>query len=326
MKLKTNKFSRRRRCTGAATIEFVLSLPPLMALAALILTFGWASLDRASVITDVRHKVWSMRERPTDITPDNLDKQFDRTRPFALGARSGQLTGTSETLAHIHSSWGTPTKTRSGTSILVETWDYTMLSLDEKWPHVSELQQVAAGLGELGELIEEGRKAGWPSGGSSAGGFSGGSFGGSPVALNLTGDAGGTSSSSSPSSSDSPPDIKFDLAAIADIEQFKDKLLGQISDSAVGQAKQQVEMMKQQIIAEIDKLKNKINDLDKKISKLPFDPPLVPLAPVPPLMSFDPSSGRLKTFSLPCQTVSGALDVCRQWLNEAREQVQKISL
>ncbi|HMO84997.1 MAG TPA: pilus assembly protein [Lacipirellulaceae bacterium] len=127
---------------GIATIEFVLSLPILFILFAMILTLGMRHLDQAHVQQIVRRAAWEKRSQ--------VERSRTDSKPFALPVAGNALTGLAQAEAKRDLRvfpWlkGNRLSQTEGW-VLAGSWDYAQVpEMNGGTPHLGALGRVVAG-------------------------------------------------------------------------------------------------------------------------------------------------------------------------------------
>ena len=149
--------SRRTNRTGMASLEFVMGLPFLMMVMAMIYAVAYAGVHKTKVVFQVRHQVWTMREDSHSHTLQNY-KRIKDTKPLRLlsGASENDMPG--EISGIGSSSWttyvwlGGNKNTKSKTVIITGTWDHKEITeFNSSGPHFSVLERIG-GIENLGLL------------------------------------------------------------------------------------------------------------------------------------------------------------------------------
>lgn len=155
-----HKTSTRR---GLATLEFVMSLPFLLFLAAMTASLGWAALKKADTTMTVRNAVWKMRSNPETTDAALSSSTYKEVKPLevASGWDQGRLYGEAENTFRVFWQRNNSRSAKSGTALLRGTWDYTDLDdFDSDGPHFSLLARLAGKdapiLNSLGVLVGAG--------------------------------------------------------------------------------------------------------------------------------------------------------------------------
>lgn len=165
MARNSNRLKRRcrpscsQKCSraGVATLEFVLGLPFLMLVMAIIFAVAYTGVNKTKVVFQVRHQVWTMREDNHSHTLQNY-KRIKDTKPMQLTAGTsekdmpGEISGTGATTWKTYSWLGGNKTATSNTVIITGTWDHKEITnFDSAGPHFSVLQRIGGmqGLGPL---------------------------------------------------------------------------------------------------------------------------------------------------------------------------------
>ena len=125
-------FDHRR---GTASLEFVLSLPMLMGLGAIIITLGMASVHKTSVTSGVRNSVW--KDRSTTKTSKVLSV-------FA-GPTDGVIQSDASSTIPVYPWLGGTQTAKSSAAVLGGVWDHseiTTFTNKPKGPHIGTFLQV----------------------------------------------------------------------------------------------------------------------------------------------------------------------------------------
>jgi hypothetical protein len=142
---------------GLATVEFVMGLPFLMLVMAIIYAVAYAGVNKTKAVFQVRHQVWKMRE---DHQKHKLQdyKRVKDTKPMQLTAGTsennmpGEISGSGISNWKTYSWLGGNKTTKSKTVIITGTWDHKEITnFNNDGPHFSVLQRIGGmqGLGPL---------------------------------------------------------------------------------------------------------------------------------------------------------------------------------
>jgi len=130
---------------GMATLETVMSFPPLIALAAILLAIGSASVRKVDTVVVARHRTWSHRiERPGTPFP------YGEIAKEMMAGKSEQLVSMPPGLASLPSGASSVTAI-SRNHIHVDPWDDRPSSFSGKAPHLSPMFLMATS-GVLGQF------------------------------------------------------------------------------------------------------------------------------------------------------------------------------
>lgn len=122
---------------GLATLETVMSFPPLIALAAILLAIGSASVRKVDTVVVARHRTWSHRiERPGTPFP------YGEIAKEMMAEKSEQLVSMPPGLASLPSGASSVTAI-SRNHIHVDPWDDRPSSFSSKAPHLSPMFLMA---------------------------------------------------------------------------------------------------------------------------------------------------------------------------------------
>ena len=148
------KHRRMNRREGIASLEFVLGLPFLVLIAAIIFTAAFAAVNKLSVVSKARHATWKMRN---DGQSNDLEdsRRNTETRPMVIetdfggggdgGELPGEVSGTASTKFRTYSWLGGERTTKSGTTLIYGTWDHkeiTEFTDNPDGPHFEVLGRV----------------------------------------------------------------------------------------------------------------------------------------------------------------------------------------
>jgi len=141
--MNTRSCRRGRVChrtrRAMAPLEFVLSLPFLLAVMALVFSLGWAALKKSSVAVDARRQAWNARSAPPSSSP-----LIYYMYPYTLGQVYQECHGRVDLLP---SSFGSVTA-RSGNAVLAGSWDHTEVSgFAGSGPHFGVMRQMGSPFG-----------------------------------------------------------------------------------------------------------------------------------------------------------------------------------
>jgi hypothetical protein len=125
MPLKRHPTPARLR-RGIAPLEFVMSLPFLVGVFAMILSVGVLAMHQSTCLVSARHKVWSQRPAPNAASqPDDFES--DPTTAFslleALKPLGGAVSGKVDSTAQLYFGFGQHVAS-SDAKVLSNTWDY----------------------------------------------------------------------------------------------------------------------------------------------------------------------------------------------------------
>ncbi len=149
--------ARRTNRTGMAPLEFVMGLPFLMMVMAIIYAVAYAGVHKTKVVFQARHQVWTMREDSHSHTLEKY-KRIKDTKPmrFLSGVSAndmpGEISGIGSTSWTTYSWLGGNKTTKSSTVIITGTWDHQEITdFNSSGPHFSVLERIA-GIENLGLL------------------------------------------------------------------------------------------------------------------------------------------------------------------------------
>ena len=135
------KFSKNtsRRRKGMATLEFVMSLPFLFVLMAMIFTLGQRCLQQSEVTMEVRNRAWLVRS--------GVEKSTVASKPFNFGATMAGSTQARKTKDWRKYRWlGGERTSVSKTVVIAGTWDQKQVpEMDGSNPHAAALGKVGVG-------------------------------------------------------------------------------------------------------------------------------------------------------------------------------------
>ena len=141
--------ARRTKRAGMAPLEFVMGLPFLMMVMAIIYAVAYAGVHRTQVVFQARHQVWTMRN---DNHTHSLEKyiRVKDTKPLRLGQYLRQYEMAGEISGVGSSSWktypwlGGNKTTKSSTVLITGTWDHAEITeFNAGGPHFSVLERIA---------------------------------------------------------------------------------------------------------------------------------------------------------------------------------------
>ena len=140
---QTSRLNRRR--AGIASLEFVLSLPFLFVLMAMIFTLGNRALHQAEVTMEVRDRAWLGRS--------GVEASESASKPFEFGAATAGSTEARITKELRMYRWLGGERTSVGeTTLIAGTWDHQQVpELRGSKPHASMLSKLgtAGGTGAV---------------------------------------------------------------------------------------------------------------------------------------------------------------------------------
>ncbi|MDC0936627.1 pilus assembly protein [Pirellulales bacterium] len=144
--------SRRRsvRRNGIAPIEFILSLPILMILFAMIYTIGMRAIEQSQVTKAVRDLAWRQR---TEIEGSETDSE-----PFAFeNGLSGSMEAEEEKELRVFRRLGGERISRDRTVLIAGTWDYVQVPdlFDGSGPHVEAIEELGVEGGDALKKVAE---------------------------------------------------------------------------------------------------------------------------------------------------------------------------
>lgn len=133
---------------GMASLEFVMGLPFLMLVMAIIYAVAYAGVNKTKVVFQARHQVWKMRESSNSHTLQNYKRVTD-TKPMKLLAGTqendmpGEVSGAGSSNWTTYSWLGGSKSTRSSTVIITGTWDHKEITnFNSDGPHFGVLDRI----------------------------------------------------------------------------------------------------------------------------------------------------------------------------------------
>lgn len=125
--------SNRRK--GIASLEFVLGLPFLVLVAAIIFTVAFAAVNKISVVSEARQATWKMRKEEGGSSDLEDSTRNTETKPMVIssgfggggGELPGEVSGTASTKFKTYQWLGGEHETKSGTTLIFGTWDHQEL-------------------------------------------------------------------------------------------------------------------------------------------------------------------------------------------------------
>jgi hypothetical protein len=156
----TRGTTRRGQRKGVATLEFVLGIPFLMLVMAIVFSVAYAGVNKTKVVFQARHQVWKMREDNQSHNLVNYKRVKDTKPMYLLASVSennmpGEISGAGSASWSTYSWLGGTASTKSRTVIITGTWDYKEITnFNSSGPHFSVLERIGGiqGLGILGAL------------------------------------------------------------------------------------------------------------------------------------------------------------------------------
>jgi hypothetical protein len=145
---RASQFRRTNR-TGMASLEFVMGLPFLLMMMAIIYAVAYAGVHKTKVVFQARHQVWTMRE---DSHSHSLEryKRITDTKPMRLlsgvseNDMPGEVSGIGSSSWTTYSWLGGNKTTKSSTVIITGTWDHKEITdFNSSGPHFSVLERIA---------------------------------------------------------------------------------------------------------------------------------------------------------------------------------------
>lgn len=162
--LASSPSGTKRRRSGLAPLEMVLSLPFLVGISAMIFSLGWTTLYRSVAVTQARQHVWELRADPTQSSPKLKGKRHTSTTALSasnLNPLSGSLYGEVEHEIDLYVGFGRATP-KGRSCVVANTWDHKALGGDfnGNGPHYRVLGRMGlaaaagavAGLGNFGSM------------------------------------------------------------------------------------------------------------------------------------------------------------------------------
>lgn len=137
--------NRRRR--GIASLELVLGLPFILAIAAAVFVVGFAGIKRTATVIESRHASWQQRS-----TPDKNGALY-----ILAAADSGKVEGEASSTARAYQWMGGDRQIQAKSVVLTGTWDHKQLEDFEKTPnvpHVLTALRIASDNPLLGSAIQ----------------------------------------------------------------------------------------------------------------------------------------------------------------------------
>jgi hypothetical protein len=134
---------------GVASLEFVMGLPFLMLVMAIIFSVAYAGVNRTKVVFQARHQVWKMREDGHSHTLQKYIRIKD-TKPMNPVAGMSEKDMPGEISGAGNSKWKTYSwlmggnlSTQSATIIITGTWDHKEITnFNSSGPHFGVLDRI----------------------------------------------------------------------------------------------------------------------------------------------------------------------------------------
>ncbi len=151
---------RRTNRAGMAPLEFVMGLPFLMMVMAIIYAVAYAGVHKTQVVLQARHQVWTMREDTHSHSLENYKRVKD-TKPLRLISllvgkeMPGEISGIGSSSWKTYPWLGGNKTTKSRTVLITGTWDHTEITeFNSSGPHFSVLERIAGieGIGLIKSL------------------------------------------------------------------------------------------------------------------------------------------------------------------------------
>jgi hypothetical protein len=140
---------KRSGRSGVATLEFVLGIPFLMLVMAIVFTVAYSGVNQTKTVFQARHQVWKMRESGNSHNLADYKRVSD-TKPMYLLAPLGQNNMPGEVSGAGQATWSTyswllggSVSTKSKTVIITGTWDHKEITnFNSNGPHFSVLGRI----------------------------------------------------------------------------------------------------------------------------------------------------------------------------------------
>ena len=140
--------ARRTNRTGLASLEFVMGLPFLMMVMAIIYAVAYAGVHKTKVVLQARHQVWTMREDQHSHRLDNYRRISD-TKPMKLSIDTpindmpGEISGTGTSTWTTYAWLGGNKTAQSKALVITGTWDHSEITeFNSNGPHISVLERI----------------------------------------------------------------------------------------------------------------------------------------------------------------------------------------
>lgn len=150
----TSRSSRNKRA-GMAPLEFIMGLPFLMGVMAIIWAVAYAGVHKTKVVLQARNQVWAMREESNTHSLENY-KRLKDTKPlswliFRIGNEMpGQVSGVGSSSWETYAWLGGNETTKSSTLLITGTWDHSEVTeFNSSGPHLGVLDRIV-GLEDVG--------------------------------------------------------------------------------------------------------------------------------------------------------------------------------
>lgn len=130
-RMMSPRFDKNRK--GIASLEFVLGLPFLVLIAAIIFTVAFAAVNKISVVSESRHAIWKMRKEESGSSDLEESRRNTETKPMVIssefgggggGELPGEVSGIASTKFKTYQWLGGEHETKSGTTLIFGTWDH----------------------------------------------------------------------------------------------------------------------------------------------------------------------------------------------------------
>ncbi len=174
----------RGRRQGAAPIEFVMQMPFLLALAAMITTVGFSALGKFTAAAKARREVWKLRDNlqgnaDLDVKTTTADTPLGSGLNLSISGSDGDYSGNDQSAGdaggfelfnpELGSAYGEATDevpifpwlggdrtARSRAAVLATSWDHKDLpEFKREGPHLQPLERAATGTTVITPVLEK---------------------------------------------------------------------------------------------------------------------------------------------------------------------------
>ncbi len=150
--------SRSYQRRGVAPLEFVMQLPFLLAIAAMIASVGAASLDYCGAVSRARHAVWKLRDDPNSGGAELAVKQVEANHPLSIvnggESQQGEVYGEVHKTTEIFSWIGGDNTSKGRSAVLSGSWDHSQVSeFNTTAPHLGIADRMLGGNGDIGSTV-----------------------------------------------------------------------------------------------------------------------------------------------------------------------------
>jgi hypothetical protein len=143
---------------GVAPLEFVMQLPFLLGIAAMIASVGAASLDYCGAVNRSRHEVWKLRDDPNSGGTALAVKQVQPNHPLSAvnagESQQGEVYGEVHKTTNVFSWIGGDQTSKGRSAVLSGSWDHSQVTeFDTTAPHLGVADQMLGGDGSIGQTL-----------------------------------------------------------------------------------------------------------------------------------------------------------------------------